>query len=325
MSRTPVIYLITWSTLLTSCQAKSLEGLDPDAIKALKPNVSSVLPVPVHCGRSRYHSHHMTFYSDPEMVKRIVGGQESQSGEWPWLVTMQLLRNGTEFEHLCGGSLIHRQWVLTAAHCFEPVWADFLTDDPTAWKVKVGEHNMFEDDSSQLEITVEKIIFHPKRNAPETINLDIALVKLAFPVSLNDAVNVICLPSVEDDFPPGTFCLTAGWGHTEEEGAVSGQVRHVVVPVIGTRLCNSLYDKISDQVKLEISEDMMCAGLETGGKDACQYDSGGPMVYYNSSEHNWILAGVVSTGYGCARPGFPGIYTRVSDFIPWIEKTIAEN
>lgn len=54
------------------------------------------------------------------------------------------------------------------------------------------------------------------------------------------------------------------------EGAVSGQVRHVVVPVIGTRLCNSLYDKIAEQVKLEITEDMMCAGLETGGKDACQ-------------------------------------------------------
>lgn len=78
-----------------------------------------VLPVPVHCGRSRYHSHHMNFYSDPEVVKRIVGGQTSQTGEWPWLVTMQLARNGTEFEHLCGGSLISREWVLTAAHCFE--------------------------------------------------------------------------------------------------------------------------------------------------------------------------------------------------------------
>lgn len=69
--------------------------------------------------------------------------------------------------------------------------------------------------------------------APETINLDIALVKLAFPVSLNDAVNVICLPSVEDDFPPGTFCLTAGWGHTEE-GTGSGFLRisHGIVYII---------------------------------------------------------------------------------------------
>ena len=52
-------------------------------------------------------------------VKRIVGGEESSAGEWPWLVTLQMVRNGTNYEHLCGGSLVHPQWVVTAAHCFE--------------------------------------------------------------------------------------------------------------------------------------------------------------------------------------------------------------
>ena len=56
-----------------------------------------------------------------------------------------------------------------------------------------------------------------------------------------------------------------------------------------------------------------------------QYDSGGPMVYYDTEDHRWLLIGVVSTGYGCARPGFPGIYTLVSAFVPWIEDTIAAN
>ena len=56
-----------------------------------------------------------------------------------------------------------------------------------------------------------------------------------------------------------------------------------------------------------------------------QYDSGGPMVYYDAEDHRWLLVGVVSTGYGCARPGFPGIYTLVSAFVPWIEDTIAAN
>jgi secreted trypsin-like serine protease len=263
-----------------------------------------------------------------ETGKRIVGGVESSAGEWPWLVTLQLARNSTFYEHLCGGSLIHPQWVLTAAHCFESLWADYLTDDPMAWRVRVGEHHMFSDvDVDQVDVDVQKIIFHPNRNPPRTFNLDIALVKLVRPVRLNSNVNIVCLPSREDRFPPGTVCVTAGWGHVVEDGALSSVVNHVLLPLIGRNACNNLYQKVTretPEIKINISSDMLCAGFEQGGRDACQYDSGGPMVNYNRDDERWLLVGVVSIGYGCARPGFPGIYTRVSDFVPWIQ-TVVDN
>jgi len=184
---------------------------------------------------------------------------------------------------------------------------------------------MFMEEAAHIDVIPSRIIFPPERQPPKTFNLDIALVKLPYPVKLTDQVNVACLPREEDDFAPGTVCVTAGWGHTLEAGNVSAVVNHVLVPVLSNDLCNEMYAAISHKVKLHISRDQLCAGLAEGGKDACQYDSGGPMVCFDPDDDQWLLTGVVSTGYGCARPGFPGIYTRVNSFIEWIEQSVLEN
>jgi len=201
-----------------------------------------------------------------------------------------------------------------------------MTDDPSAWQARVGEHRMFSDeDEDQEDVNIDSIIIHPSRNPPKTFNFDIALVKLSRPVKLSGNVNVVCLPAPEDRFSPGTVCITAGWGYSAEGGNIAETVQHVEVPIISRSMCNRLYQKIMQYVRIHISNDMLCAGFETGGRDACQFDSGGPMVYYNRKEDAWMLVGVVSTGYGCARPGFPGIYTKVSEFVPWIQSVISQS
>ncbi|ESO00958.1 hypothetical protein HELRODRAFT_157319 [Helobdella robusta] len=260
----------------------------------------------------------------PKISKRIVGGQVSESGEWPWLVSMQLRFENNTVTHMCGGSLISDLWVLSAAHCFEKSSAPFLSNNPRDWTVRIGEHFMFEDGDEQDEVEVSKIIFNHNRDCcseNRTTEYDIVLIKLARPVKLNEVVNVVCLPGYNEPLKPGTPCLAAGWGHMEEKGQISETVRHVLVHTIDNDLCSTWYTSLEKGFQ-ELTDNMLCAGEEDGGKDACQYDSGGPLVHYNEQEDRWIVFGIVSNGYGCARSRYPGIYTRVSSFIPWIEKTV---
>ncbi|XP_008435038.1 testisin-like [Poecilia reticulata] len=236
---------------------------------------------------------------------KIVGGQDASPGSWPWQVELQL--NG---QFKCGGSLINKKWVLTAAHCIED-------PAPSMWKVILGQQNQRDRDTKTVvERNIGKIIVHPKFSQT-TIDNDIALLRLSSPVEFTDYIRPVCLAASGSRFNNGTDSWVTGWGNVGEGEPLPRPqtLQEVKVPVIGNRQCSCLLRTVTDN--------MICAGVLSGGKDSCEGDSGGPMV--SKQRSRWIQSGVVSFGFGCAQPNLPGVYTRVSRYQSWIKARIRFN
>uniref|UniRef100_I3JSL4 Acrosin n=1 Tax=Oreochromis niloticus TaxID=8128 RepID=I3JSL4_ORENI len=237
---------------------------------------------------------------------RIVGGQVAPDGSWPWQVSLQ-----TSGSHFCGGSLINSQWVLTAAHCFK-------TTDQSGLSVNLGRQTLQGSNPNAVSQTVTQIIIHPNYNSKTNDN-DICLLRLESPVTFTSYISPVCLAASNSTFYSGVNSWVSGWGNTGEGVSLPfpQNLMEVEVPVVGNRQCNC------DNGVGTITDNMICAGLSAGGKDSCQGDSGGPMVIKQSGR--WIQAGVVSFGNGCARPNFPGVYARVSQYQTWINSQISSN
>ncbi|CAM4435507.1 anionic trypsin-like isoform X1 [Lepidochelys kempii] len=201
--------------------------------------------------------------------------------------------------HFCGGSLINNQWVVSAAHCYKSLI-----------EVRLGEHNIDVLEGDEQFIRAVKIIRHPKYNS-WILDNDIMLIKLATQANLNSRVATIPLPSA--CVAAGTQCLISGWGNTLSSGSNYPELLQCLdAPVLTDAVCSAAYPG-------EITENMICVGFPEGGKDSCQGDSGGPVVC------NGELQGIVSWGIGCALQGYPGVYTKVCNYVDWIEDTIAAN
>ncbi|XP_073669818.1 transmembrane protease serine 9-like [Paramisgurnus dabryanus] len=166
-------------------------------------------------------------------------------------------------------------------------------------------------------MTVSEIIKHPNFNR-NTYDNDITLLHLSSPVVFTDYIKPVCLPAIDSTFYNGTSSWVTGWGNIATGVPLPSPqtLQEVNVPVIGNRKCKCLFNS-------DITNNMICAGLEQGGKDSCQGDSGGPMV--NKQGSVWIQSGIVSFGIGCALPDFPGVYTRVSQYQSWINQHITTN
>ncbi|KAJ8667871.1 hypothetical protein QAD02_009534 [Eretmocerus hayati] len=224
---------------------------------------------------------------------RIVGGYPTTIDRHPYQVSLRY-----KGRHRCGGAIISDEWIITAAHCVKGVVDSYL-------KVKAGSTLV----NGRGQVSRVRRVFIHDNYSSRSSDFDIAIIRLERRLLFNRRVSPINLPEPDDIFSSGDRVLVTGWGATESSGPSSDQLRAVEVPLVSSHQCQEQY------TTRRITLRMICAGfIGKGGKDACQGDSGGPLVQGGK------LVGIVSWGYGCAEPSYPGVYTRITALRSWISE-----
>lgn len=238
---------------------------------------------------------------------KIFGGLNADYGMFPWQVAIRKVIYRTKTRKIdaqhCGGIILSRFWILSAAHCFDDEVKSNLI-------IRVGDLNNKEPDSDEEEFEVEEIFMHEGYDV-ETYDNDIALIKISPKdgrgIMAGMYIQPACLPSDSTPYTEDLDCYISGWGETSLGSP--NIMKYAEVPIIERSTCRNLY-------KGALTPSMFCAGYLKGGIDTCQGDSGGPLVC--KVRGKYTVLGVTSWGRGCGDPNSPGVYTVVKNHLQWI-------
>ena len=206
----------------------------------------------------------------------------------------------------CGGSLVDKNWVITAAHCVHDLYGQ--VEPPDEIDVILGVHDLQTDIGER--VNVKRIVVHPQYDDRMFYN-DIALLELERSVTALSPVPM----SFDPDSLADAMGIVMGWGDTTGDDNYPDVLMEATLPIVSNDTCAAVYGS------RDIIDTMLCAGYPEGGKDACSGDSGGPLVVADGTG-GWFLAGIVSWGNECAMAGYYGVYTRLSMYRTFIGEYI---
>ncbi|PWA23970.1 hypothetical protein CCH79_00010927 [Gambusia affinis] len=250
---------------------------------------------------------------------RIIGGNEAAEHTIPW----QALINVGDSRG--GGMIIADRWILTAAHV---VVTDGQVQTPEALSIYLGVtdvHQIIETPS----LNATAVHVHPEYNNPDNLNFDhdIALIKIKDSVTFQAAIMPLCLPSQGDTYDTGMMGLVSGFGITDkgsQQRFLTNKLKYVHIPVVEQERCSNSLKRIHNSRTPKLTDNMFCAGTPEGGKDSCQGDSGSGFTLQSENGRFWA-AGIVSWGVKCGQKGTYGFYTKVANYVDWINKIMQEN
>lgn len=283
---------------------------------------------------------------------RIIGGENARKNAWPWFAILMVQRRATGNKSPeCGATLISDKFVLTAAHCVLEMGKKPLKIERLS--IRLGEFDLRQQSDEEEDFLIESIIPHPNFQA-KTFKNDIALLELKSRVTFSESIAPACLPyddvKLANQMPGAVDNQTAwvlGFGQTSYNGRTSDQLKQADLKIFPHSKCKQAFKHLvrltpeyvcaSSQFNIDDEGDVVDAEEIKSRKikDSCQGDSGGPLMMLPASNSNstpsttaarpqrWYIYGIVSFGYRCASPGFPGVYTRVNRYLDWIETNVS--